>query len=276
MAPCSTLVGENARLLGAAWWGHLELSQDVADEFVPVLAFGRRSPSGSRSQDPSEQPFDEDWVDRLLRWKIIKEVRLPTAPARASAISSERALPEAFRGNTSALEFALRGSVSDARFPPVSPATCSPSRAEVLTALSGSASVLLTLWSNLLKPTPERPGHGPRQTRSRSDLSGLLGLRSPQRQFKAKPAAMTLAKCITISSDGGEVLDAVAGLWCCNAGHNRRAIVEAIQRQAAEVDYSPAFSDGPTRSPSNSRRGLPDLAPEPRSRVLQEVPVGER
>src|SRR5204862_8170674 len=41
--------------------------------------------------------------------------------------------------------------------------------------------------------------------------------------------------------DGRAVLDGTAGLWCCNAGHNRDPIVEAITRQAAELDYAPAF-----------------------------------
>ena len=30
-------------------------------------------------------------------------------------------------------------------------------------------------------------------------------------------------------------------MWCCNAGHNRPPIVEAIQRQAAELDFAPTF-----------------------------------
>ncbi len=30
-------------------------------------------------------------------------------------------------------------------------------------------------------------------------------------------------------------------MWCCNAGHNRDPIVAAIQQQAAELDYPPAF-----------------------------------
>ena len=41
--------------------------------------------------------------------------------------------------------------------------------------------------------------------------------------------------------DGRTVLDGTAGLWCTNAGHNRDPIVQAIQRQAAELDYAPAF-----------------------------------
>jgi len=41
-----------------------------------------------------------------------------------------------------------------------------------------------------------------------------------------------------------EILDATAALWCCNAGHNRGRIVEAIQRQAGELDFSPTFHFG--------------------------------
>ncbi len=41
--------------------------------------------------------------------------------------------------------------------------------------------------------------------------------------------------------DGRAVLDGAAGMWCTNAGHNRDPIVAAIQAQAAELDYAPAF-----------------------------------
>jgi beta-alanine--pyruvate transaminase len=44
--------------------------------------------------------------------------------------------------------------------------------------------------------------------------------------------------------EGRPVLDAAAGLWCTNAGHNRDPIVEAIQAQAAELDFSPTFQFG--------------------------------
>src|SRR3954449_13133306 len=44
--------------------------------------------------------------------------------------------------------------------------------------------------------------------------------------------------------EGREVIDGAAGLWCCNAGHNRDEITQAIQAQAQELDYSPAFQFG--------------------------------
>jgi beta-alanine--pyruvate transaminase len=43
------------------------------------------------------------------------------------------------------------------------------------------------------------------------------------------------------TADGRAVLDGAAGLWCCNAGHNRDSIVAAIQRQAEELDFAPPF-----------------------------------
>jgi beta-alanine--pyruvate transaminase len=44
--------------------------------------------------------------------------------------------------------------------------------------------------------------------------------------------------------EGARLLDAVAGLWCCNAGHCHPKIVEAIQRQAETLDYAMAFQLG--------------------------------
>jgi beta-alanine--pyruvate transaminase len=40
---------------------------------------------------------------------------------------------------------------------------------------------------------------------------------------------------------GRKLLDTCAGLWCVNAGHGRKPIVEAIQRAAAELDFAPTF-----------------------------------
>ena len=65
---------------------------------------------------------------------------------------------------------------------------------------------------------------------------------TPNRAFKAAPRLITRAKGMHYyTPDGRAVLDGTAGLWCCNAGHNRAPIVKAIQEQAAELDYAPAF-----------------------------------
>ncbi len=63
------------------------------------------------------------------------------------------------------------------------------------------------------------------------------------RAFKAKPKLLTAAKDMHYTdADGRQILDATSGLWCVNAGHGRQKIVEAIQKQAAEMDFAPTFN----------------------------------
>ena len=64
-------------------------------------------------------------------------------------------------------------------------------------------------------------------------------------QFKAHPRLLTAAEGMYYRSvDGRRILDGTAGLWCCNAGHARPRIVEAIAQQAATLDYAPTFQMG--------------------------------
>jgi beta-alanine--pyruvate transaminase len=65
------------------------------------------------------------------------------------------------------------------------------------------------------------------------------------RQFKDQPRMLARASGMYYETpDGRRVLDAVAGLWCVNAGHGRREITEAVSRQLAEMDYAPPFQMG--------------------------------
>jgi len=65
------------------------------------------------------------------------------------------------------------------------------------------------------------------------------------RAFKAGPRLLVGAKDMHyVTEDGRKILDGTSGLWCVNAGHCRPKIVEAIQKQAAAMDYSPAFQMG--------------------------------
>ena len=58
------------------------------------------------------------------------------------------------------------------------------------------------------------------------------------RQFKKAPRLLTRAEGMHYWDAGGrQILDGVAGLWCVNAGHARPRIVQAIQSQAAEMDF---------------------------------------
>jgi beta-alanine--pyruvate transaminase len=45
-------------------------------------------------------------------------------------------------------------------------------------------------------------------------------------------------------TDGNQVLDGTAGLWCCNAGHGRKRITEAVERQISTMDFAPTFQMG--------------------------------
>ncbi len=65
------------------------------------------------------------------------------------------------------------------------------------------------------------------------------------RQFKATPRLFESARGMYYrTTDGRELLDSAAGLWCCNAGHCHPKIVEAIRKTAGELDYSTAFQMG--------------------------------
>ncbi len=78
-----------------------------------------------------------------------------------------------------------------------------------------------------------------------NDLRAFWMPFTANRQFKSAPRLFVAAKDMHYTTDDGrQVLDGTAGLWCCNAGHCRPRITEAIQRQAAELDYAPAFQMG--------------------------------
>jgi len=82
-------------------------------------------------------------------------------------------------------------------------------------------------------------------TRTPNDLEAYWMPFTANRQFKSQPRMLVAAKDMHYTaSDGRQILDGTAGLWCCNAGHGRAEIVEAIQSQAAEMDYAPPFQVG--------------------------------
>jgi beta-alanine--pyruvate transaminase len=65
------------------------------------------------------------------------------------------------------------------------------------------------------------------------------------RRFRAKPRLVVSAKDMYYTTDEGrQVLDGLATLWCVNAGHGRPRIVEAIRRQAGELDFASSFGLG--------------------------------
>lgn len=83
------------------------------------------------------------------------------------------------------------------------------------------------------------------------------------RQFKADPRMVVAASgCYLQDSEGRQIFDGLSGLWCCGLGHTRREIAEAVSRQIATLDYSPAFQFG--------HPGSFELA----NRIVERMPAG--
>jgi len=77
------------------------------------------------------------------------------------------------------------------------------------------------------------------------DMSSYWMPFTANRQFKSEPRIITAAEGMHYTKeDGGTLLDASAGLWCVNAGHGRKEIADAVQRQLLTLDYSPPFQMG--------------------------------
>ena len=77
----------------------------------------------------------------------------------------------------------------------------------------------------------------------RNDLDAYWMPFTPNRQFKADPRLFVAAKDMHYTtSDGRRVLDGVAGLWCCNAGHARPRITDAVRSQVEQLDFAPPFN----------------------------------
>jgi len=94
-----------------------------------------------------------------------------------------------------------------------------------------------------------------------NDLESFWMPFTANRQYKAAPRLLVGAKDMHYTShDGRQVLDGTAGLWCVNAGHCRKPIVEAIQKQAAEMDFAPTFQMGHPKAFEFAAR-LAHLAP---------------
>ncbi len=85
------------------------------------------------------------------------------------------------------------------------------------------------------------PDHSPNP----NDLDSYWMPFTASRAFKSNPRMITGADGIHYTDQSGhKVIDGTGGLWCCNAGHNRKPIVDAIQRQAATLDFAHSFNQG--------------------------------
>ena len=101
-----------------------------------------------------------------------------------------------------------------------------------------------------------------------NDLEAFWMPFTDNRQFKSAPRLLVGAKDMHYTThDGREILDGTAGLWCCNAGHGREAITNAIKAQAEAMDYAPNFQMGnPLVFEFASRLG--EITPEGMDRIF--------
>jgi len=101
-----------------------------------------------------------------------------------------------------------------------------------------------------------------------NDLESFWMPFSDNRSFKQNPRLLARASGMSYyTPDNREVLDATAGLWCSNAGHGRREIIEAIQRQAEVLDFAPTFNVGHPLAFEAAAR-IAELTPEGMDRVF--------
>ncbi len=101
-----------------------------------------------------------------------------------------------------------------------------------------------------------------------NDLRAFWMPFTSNRQFKSAPRMFATASDMHYTTtDGRKVLDGTSGLWCVNAGHCRPKITEAIQKQAAELDYAPAFQIGHANVFELANR-LVDLSPDGMNHVF--------
>ena len=65
---------------------------------------------------------------------------------------------------------------------------------------------------------------------------------TPNRHFKFAPRLLARAEGMHFFDESGQaLLDTCSGLWCVNAGHGRRAIIDAIREAAGALDFAPTF-----------------------------------
>jgi beta-alanine--pyruvate transaminase len=103
---------------------------------------------------------------------------------------------------------------------------------------------------------------------NRPDLSAFWMPFTANRQFKDAPRLLAEASGMYYRTvDGDSVLDGTAGLWCCNLGHAREEITEAVSRQLATLDFAPTFQMGHPL-PFRLAAALSDFAPPGLDRIF--------
>ncbi|TPQ30436.1 aspartate aminotransferase family protein [Bradyrhizobium guangdongense] len=88
------------------------------------------------------------------------------------------------------------------------------------------------------------------------------------RQFKKAPRLFSSAEGMHYTTvDGRQVIDGSAGLWCVNAGHGRKQIAAAVEKQLMTLDFAPSFNMGHPLSFDFAER-LAEIAPKGLDRIF--------
>ncbi|KAB0540540.1 beta-alanine--pyruvate transaminase [Pseudochrobactrum saccharolyticum] len=91
------------------------------------------------------------------------------------------------------------------------------------------------------------------------------------RQFKSAPRMLATAEGMYYTDvDGNSVLDGTAGLWCVNAGHGRKQIASAVEKQLSTMDFAPTFQMGHNIAFDFATR-LGEIAPRGDGKILDRV-----
>src|ERR1700761_1565692 len=96
----------------------------------------------------------------------------------------------------------------------------------------------------------------------RNDLAAFWLPFTQNRAFRRAPRILARAEGMHFYDERGRaLLDGCSGLWCVNAGHGRKPIVDAIARAAGELDFAPTFQYAHPAAFALARR-VADMAPE--------------
>ncbi|HEV2653272.1 MAG TPA: aminotransferase class III-fold pyridoxal phosphate-dependent enzyme [Rhizomicrobium sp.] len=95
-----------------------------------------------------------------------------------------------------------------------------------------------------------------------NDLAAFWLPFTQNRAFRRAPRILARAEGMHFFDESGRaLLDGCSGLWCVNAGHGRKPIVEAIAKAAGELDFAPTFQYAHPAAFALARR-VADMAPE--------------
>lgn len=101
-----------------------------------------------------------------------------------------------------------------------------------------------------------------------TDLDAFWMPFTANRQYKSAPRLLVEADGMYYKDiNGNEVLDGTAGLWCCNAGHSRKKVSEAVSHQISRMDFAPTFQMGHPL-PFELASRLSKMTPDPLNRVF--------